>query len=424
MNSFRAAIRWCFIVLLCQLAWVHAYTADEIFKEFRSRIYQIKVVDIESDSRTSIGSGFVVHNDTTVATNYHVVSAFVSKPEKYRVMIIPENGEPIAVKVVDFDIVNDLALLTSDVSLGTPIRIADEEPIQGTEIFAVGNPHDLGMTVVPGTYNGLADTAYYHRIHFSGSINPGMSGGPVFNASGELTGINVATSGNQVSFLVPAKKLTRFLANQEVILPEKMAERAQAQLLASQSKLLNDFLTYPRDIDTLGQAQVIGDVKGLVSCWGNSSRDEVDELLIVAVTKGCSLTDNIYINGGMTTGSLGYQFNWYDGQALSRAQFDHFLQGRLDWRADNRVTFKDVSAYQCHEDFTQINSNDSTSGIAKSFFCARQYTQFPELYDVLYFRLAKRDDFALVSHLTVSGVSQQSALAFLESFTEDVQWPQ
>lgn len=400
-----------------------AFTADGIFKEYRSRIYQIKVVDIESDSRTSIGSGFIVADPYTVATNYHVISSFVAKPEKYKIMIVPEVGDAIAVDVVDFDIVNDLALLKSEYALGEPIVIAQQEPTQGTVIFSVGNPHDLGMTVVPGTYNGLADTAYYHRIHFSGSINPGMSGGPVFDAQGELTGINVATSGNQVSFLVPAKKLNEFISRRETILPENMLDRAESQLIRSQAKLLNDFLTLPRETDTLGDSQVIGDINGLVSCWGHSSRDENNDLLVVEVTKGCSLSDSIYISGQMTTGSIGYQFNWYDGQQLSRVQFDRFLQQRMDWRADNYVSFTDVSNYQCNEDFTQIGTDDFEDDIAKSFFCVRRYSKFQQLHDILYFRVAKRGQLALISHLTVSGVSESSALTFLESFVGDVKWP-
>jgi serine protease Do len=420
--------RWSRVIVLALMLSVSnslfAYTAESIFKEYRSRIYQIKVVDIESDSRTSIGSGFVVADQFTVATNYHVISAYVAKPDKYKIMIVPEVGDAIAVTVVDFDIVNDLALLKADQPLGEPILIAPQEPIQGTVIFSVGNPHDLGMTVVPGTYNGLADNAYYHRIHFSGSINPGMSGGPVFDAQGELTGINVATSGNQVSFLVPAKKLAEFIARREVIAPENMLARAEAQLLQSQAQLLKDFLTLPRESDTLGNAQVLGDIKGLVSCWGNSSRDEDSDYLVVEVTKGCSLTDNIYISGQMTTGSLGYQFFWYDGRELSRVQFDRFLQGHMDWRADNYVSYTDVSNYQCNEAFTQIGDEGYADDIAKSFFCVRRYTKFQKLHDMLYFRIAKRGQFALVSHVTVSGVSEASALAFLESFAGDVKWPQ
>ena len=61
-------------------------------------------------------------------------------------------------------------------------EISDTTPTKGEELFSLGNPHDLGMIVVPGTYNGLKKESFNDRIHFTGSVNSGMSGGPVVNA--------------------------------------------------------------------------------------------------------------------------------------------------------------------------------------------------------------------------------------------------
>ena len=49
------------------------------------------------------------------------------------------------------------------------------------------------------------------NILFSGSLNPGMSGGPTLNEQGSVIGVNVATSGNEISFLVPAQYLAIIL---------------------------------------------------------------------------------------------------------------------------------------------------------------------------------------------------------------------
>ena len=59
-----------------------------------------------------------------------------------------------------------------------PRALAGRLP-KGERIYAMGNPLDLGFTIVEGTYNGLVDKSYDERIHFSGAINPGMSGGPL-----------------------------------------------------------------------------------------------------------------------------------------------------------------------------------------------------------------------------------------------------
>ena len=49
---------------------------------------------------------------------------------------------------------------------------------KGERLYSMGNPLDLGFTIVEGTYNGPVERSYNERIHFSGAINPGMSGGP------------------------------------------------------------------------------------------------------------------------------------------------------------------------------------------------------------------------------------------------------
>ena len=103
----------------------------------------------------------------------------------------------------------------------------------------MGNPLDLGMTILPGTYNGIAGGSFYDRIHFSGSINPGMSGGPVINRNGQVVGINVATAGNQVSFLVPVHKVMDLLAEapEDPGSPEHLNAMVASQLLKNQGAI-------------------------------------------------------------------------------------------------------------------------------------------------------------------------------------------
>ena len=109
--------------------------------------------------------------------------------------------------------VNDLALVrATDLAADDDCRLALAEPPIGVPVFALGNPLDLGLTVVPGTYNGINLTSYHPRVHFTGSLNSGMSGGPTLSESGQVIGINVSTAGNQVSFLVPVAALHKLIA--------------------------------------------------------------------------------------------------------------------------------------------------------------------------------------------------------------------
>ena len=113
--------------------------------------------------------------------------------------------------LLDIDVVNDLALLRSrDLDLA-PLEVRSEAPAQGETIYSLGNPHDIGFTVIPGTYNGLEAGSYYEHIHFSGSVNAGMSGGPVIDRRGGVVGVNVSSAGNQLSFLVPAQALSALI---------------------------------------------------------------------------------------------------------------------------------------------------------------------------------------------------------------------
>src|SRR6201999_2275505 len=84
-------------------------------------------------------------------------------------------------------------------------NLTDFELGQGARVYSLGNPHDVGLSIVEGTYNGQLAETLFERIHFTGSLNPGMSGGPAIDRAGRVVGVNVASMGNQLSFLVPIR---------------------------------------------------------------------------------------------------------------------------------------------------------------------------------------------------------------------------
>ena len=422
LNRF-VSLSWVLLVFW-PLHHASALNSEEIYTINQQRVFQIKIVDKESESKSSLGSGFVVDDEFTVATNYHVIATAVSKPDKYRLVFVRDNGTEGELSLFDIDIVNDLALLKSEASLGEPLIVSELEPKKGARIFALGNPLDLGMTIVPGTYNGLADHSYYERIHFSGSINSGMSGGPVVDAGGDIVGVNVATAGNQVSFLVPANKLVALLNKQEQVDPElPLLERAEAQLTDSQQLLIEKLFAEPWPTDSIGETTVLGEIENLVSCWGRSSRDEEKKTLI-EVSKGCSLQDSIFVNRQMTTGSFEYEFYWIEANGVDERKFLHHLSKSMGGFPGNRAREKDVSEFVCNEGFTNTHkTQEHKHGFARTVYCARRYKSFASLYDVFYLKLAKRKGKAFVSHFTLAGVTQESANTFANAFTEHVVWP-
>ena len=130
-----------------------------------------------------------------------MISGFARYPQKYRIEFLDNKGGKGNLSLESVDVINDLALVKRELETEIPyFKIAAKAPSKGEELYSLGNPHDLGMIVVPGTYNGLKKNAFNDRIHFTGSVNSGMSGGPVVNHKAEVVGVNVATSGNQIGF--------------------------------------------------------------------------------------------------------------------------------------------------------------------------------------------------------------------------------
>src|SRR5712691_3700532 len=184
-------------------------TAEAVYAGARPRLLQIRTLVDTAGRQASLGSGFVISADGFALTNYHVVSQYVLEPQTYRLEYVAADGTSGSLKVHAIDVPNDLAVLRLD-RKGLPYfqfepRAIDGAMPKGERLFAMGNPLDIGFTIVEGTYNGLVEKSYNERIHFTGALNPGMSGGPTVNAAGQVVGVNVAKrwGSELVSFLVP-----------------------------------------------------------------------------------------------------------------------------------------------------------------------------------------------------------------------------
>lgn len=408
--------------MFCSLAHSQQ-TAQNLFGQYRTALYQIKIIELESGNKSSIGSGFQIDTSGNVVTNYHVVSEYVYNPDKFRIEYLAHDGSEGQLQLVDVDVINDLALVRK-VALSeqeNAFPIAQSLPKQGSAIYSLGNPHDLGMIVVPGTFNGLKKSSFYQRIHFTGSINPGMSGGPVVNELGEVMGVNVATAGNQIGFLIPLAKIQGLLTSQnaQVLENEQLKPRIQEQLLDNQNKLfalLNNH-TWPTSV--LGEAMIPSKITDFISCWGGSNTSD-KEALYLSVENRCQLDEQIYLHNGLRTGGLELEFEWLDGKSLGEHRFYNFYSQSITGAgASNNATKTDVTNFRCQQDKV-TNINGVTN---KTVFCLRAYKEFDQLYDVLF--VAATLDHAhqgLISHYTLAGVSKESALVFTQKFMDAISW--
>lgn len=407
-----------------------AYTAEqaeEIFAQLTQSLYQIKLIDKASGEKSSIGSGFQISPDGIIATNYHVISSYARHPEKYHIEYLDHQGNTAEVSLVSVDVINDLALVKRQVTNDMPHFVLSEaQPIKGEKLFALGNPHDLGMIVVPGTYNGLKKESFNERIHFTGSINSGMSGGPVVNKLEQVVGINVATSGNQIGFLVPHDKLVTLFNDYKIKAPNDIKEQMSEQLITSQNKLMAALLNNNWQSKTLAGKAIIPIIEApFIRCWGDSNADKADAI-IEAVVANCALDENTYLSSKFFTGSVEIEFKYMQAKNLSDDKFYHLYQKQISRAgAGNRAGKDDVSEYECHHDLISPESTAGTNRAihSKSIFCTRAYKDFPTLFDVLYLGASvDKGQQALVSHFTLAGVNQENALAFTNKFMEAVSW--
>jgi len=411
----------CTLQMLALLA--HAEDASTLFKTLHDRIYQIQTIELNSGSKTSLGSAFQIDANGLLVTNFHVVASYVLEPDKYRIEYVNHAGKTGLLEVQDLDVVNDLALVKHNDGYKNYLELSNGNVVQGEAVFSMGNPHDLGMTVVPGTYNGLTAHSYYDRVLFSGSVNPGMSGGPALTAEGKVIGVNVATAGNQISFFVPLAKLKELLAQykDQTVPAQELRARMQSQLMSNQRQYIQTLLQADWPAAKLGSATVIGEMTPFTRCWGTSSDVQENLLLFKVASSNCMNMEFIYLSNRFTTSGLQYEFSWLATDKLNPFQFYQAYQEHITGAsAINTVGKQDVTNFSCHENFVTA---DSSPTITKSILCVRAYKEFPGLYDFLYTGATVHDGHrGLISHFTISGVEKDLGMQFTQKFIEHVRW--
>ena len=388
-----------------------------VFRRYAPAVQKVQVIETRSGAKAVTGSGFAVTAAGHVMTNYHVVAKLVHDPDRYRVETIDQSGRTRTVRVVAVDVVHDLAVLESRARAGQWFTLRPASVAQGRRLYSLGHPGDLGLAIVEGTYNGPLPHTLYPRIHFTGSLNPGMSGGPTITREGQVVGINVATSGNQQSFLVSVDDATRLL-QRALAGPPRPADSLLAdvgrQLVAYQADYLRDLMAAPVPTATLGRWRVPTRPADFFNCWGESDEDADQPYVIVH--HYCSTDDDIFLTGDESTGIIDFQHDLLSSERLNRFQFHALYTRKLrelssDWEIDARGD-DDFTPYRC-----RTGNVRQRAVTAKAVLCARRYKRLPGLYDVV-FRLATLGEprTGLLSTLTMSGVSFANAQTMVRRY--------
>jgi len=417
----RAALS---VVLLLSAHYSVAQDAQSLCSEDNDRIYQIRIIERSSGKQAGLGSGFLVSADGLIVSNYHVVAEFTNYPDRYSVEFVSNSGEEGELALVNLDVVNDLALLRRADPPGYYIELGTALPAHGESIYSIGNPHDLGWTVIPGTYNGIAAHSVYERIHFSGSVNPGMSGGPVLNAAGKVIGVNVATAGNQLSFLVPLHRVAAFLERSPhtPLELDDIDPMIAGQLKSYQRGIVTEIIDRPWGSASFGAATIPREIAAFIKCWGYSDDDPEIEYQHTATT--CSSEEQVYLSRNFESGNIVYQFNWLETKELNTFQFYNMLRQKIAAAyPDNDAGKEDVTDFVCTDDFVAAGPQENQNVVTKATFCVREYKKYSGLYDILYFGITVHSRLsALISHFTMSGVERDLGQAFTRKFIASIAW--
>jgi serine protease Do len=135
------------------------------------------------------GSGFIVSPDGLILTNAHVVDGAATITVKL------SDKREYEAKVIGVDVPTDVAVLKIDAKGLPSVKFGDPAKLKvGEWVLAIGSPFGLENTVTAGIVSakgrGLPDSNYVPFIQTDVAVNPGNSGGPLFNMRGEVVGIN------------------------------------------------------------------------------------------------------------------------------------------------------------------------------------------------------------------------------------------
>ena len=418
-------------VIALLLAWLTPCSASardappsgdtrEIFERYSDRVVQIRVVEAASGAKAATGSGFAVEAGGRVITNYHVISQVIQHPERYRAQLVAGDEEPHPLKILAFDVVHDLALVASEITFDQVFTLGDVDLRKGRRIYSLGNPYELGLSIVEGTYNGLLEHSRYSRIHFTGSLNPGMSGGPAIVESGQVVGVNVSTAGDQVSFLVPAERVRELLARTHASGFEPVSdytEELRRQLTLYQEEYLSDILVKAPELVRLGHYEAPTQLAPQFNCWGDTLQEDDD--LFQGLSHECFTEDRIYISEEQGFSLVQLRHRQLDSSKLSPARFYELYSAYFeDNSSELWGTEEDYTAFRCN---TRFVANATLH--MKATLCVRRYRKLAGLYDaVLKAAALGNDDEGFETALVLSGVSFANAERVARAYLESIAW--
>ena len=333
-------------------------------------------------------------------------------------------------KLLAVDLANDLAVVRLE-QAGAPFfqfnsRATGGGLPKGEHLYSMGNPLDLGFTIVEGTYNGLVERSYNERLHFTGAVNPGMSGGPAVAAT---VALSASTSPNRSAASSSASSCRRVSLShcwrgrgrhsryRRTSCARKSAARSargrRTLRLAQRARL---------PLDRVGPYHVLESAAPWFTCWARTNADQVPKPRATVDSGNCHSDTRLFIASDLSTGFIQMSQSYLHSVDLNSFQFATFLSELWPRIAAGGWKQKWYTPQRCREDFIAVTQAQNRLPL-RVLWCAHAYRAFDGLYDVVATATTQNSNSeALVVELSLQAVSYDNAVALTKQVLEGVQW--
>jgi serine protease Do len=389
-----------------------------ILDRVRPSVIQIKGFFGTNTAEAFHGSGFAVTDRGVFVTNWHVVSEVVLYPEKYRLEYRTATGKTGRVTVRAIDVRHDLALVDVEGFAPPPLRLRPNAAIGGERAYSVGFPLDVGLTITEGISNGRVEDSFEPRVHYSGALNAGMSGGPGLDGAGNVIGVNVAgyRASQLVSFLVPTEHAVVLLAGaKKAPLDVRQARDEVARQVRAHSDALLATLGPKLPTQNHHGYELPSKPAAFVEC--RAAGDPAPDKPVSVERVACDAKSSIYLGRNLQPGGLSFQHQLLSTRALDPWRFAHGMQ-TAKGSDDLFGSPRHLAPFACKQRNVELEGFTANATV-----CLRAYRKLDGIYDV-YVRVVSKNGprQGFLSSLIVTGVAPERGLAFARTYLDALQW--
>lgn len=393
-------------------------SARDALARARPAVVQIKGFFGTNTAQAFHGTGFAVAPGGVLLTNYHVVAQQVFYPEKYRLEYRTPDGQTGKVTVLAVDARHDLAVVRAESFAPKPLTLKLAVPAKGERAYSIGFPLDVGLTITEGVANGQVEDSFDPRIHYSGAINGGMSGGPALDPAGQVIGVNVSGYRFEqlVSFLVPALH-ARALVDRALSSPLEVKDARKdvvAQLRAHSVDLLAAF-DGPISTQNVAGYSLPAKLSTFMDC--SAAGDPAPDQPVQMISISCSAKAGLYVQQRLYSGDIRYAHYVLTTDKLDAFRFSQKL-GSLSAATGGYGSRQHVGPFTCRNSVVKLKGFD-----ASLMVCARGYRKLDGLYDftarVISLNQSQR---GYASHLDMHGMDFDAGMRFIRRYVEAMQW--